>query len=199
MKKQKSKPRLPNLVCAFLVLLSSCNNANEVVNTTITPAKAKEEAPSLLVKHPLLSWARKTPVEIGCMLEQELGHKDSIFNCSYKNYINKGDPCKNIAAYYEGIVFPNQLASKIDTSIAAINLDFEHGNLREITIDFKDNLLVSNLIKKFKLPELDAKLPDSVMAISYGPTDKPISNQSYTKQLVITAFDHIGAGDVDCN
>ncbi len=93
----------------------------------------------------------------------------------------------------------NTLVVKVDSTIINITLDFEHSNLREITIDFKNNILVSNLNKKFKLPELDTKLPNSVTAISYEPTDKPISNQSYTKQLVITAFDHIGAGDVDCN
>jgi hypothetical protein len=116
MKNSRNKILLTSLACAFLVLLSSCNNNNETATNTNVEVKAKEEAPALIIKYPLTGWLMKNPAEIGCMLEQELAYKDSVFNCSYKNYVNKGDPCKNIKAYYEGVVFPNALAAKVDSS-----------------------------------------------------------------------------------
>ena len=143
---------------------------------------------------------RKTPVEIGCMLQSEFNYRDSVFNCDYKNYVNKGDPCKKIKEYYEGIVIPENLIRKIHPLIKLINLDFEHGNLREITITFEDSLLKTKIREIFNLPA-NGKLPANVIGINYGDDifskDKPV-NSNFTRWLVITAFDHTGAGDVGC-
>jgi len=192
-------------ILALLTALTSCNNSDSVTdNSTLINASLnkEEQETSLLSRYPLLTWARKTPVEIGCMLEKEFSYRDSVFNCDYKNYVNKGDPCKKTDEYYEGLKFPIEWASKIDRSIKDITFDFEHGNLREITIMFQDSLLKNQIIQKFNLPLARTNFPDNIMDIGYGENifskEKPI-NQNYTKWLTITGFEHMGAGDVDCN
>ncbi|TRZ71182.1 MAG: WG repeat-containing protein [Bacteroidetes bacterium] len=154
---------------------------------------------AFLLKHPLLTWMRKSPVEIGCMLESEFSFKDPVFNCDYKGYINKGDPIKNNVEYYEGITFPLSLVPKIHPSIKILNLEFEHGNLREIFIEFKDSLLKSKIAEIFDLPTERTSFPDNIIDIGYGEnisaSNKPI-DPKFTKWLIIYGFDHIGAGEV---
>ena len=189
---------------ALLTVLTSCNNSDRATdNSTLTNTKNEiKEDTSLLSRYPLLTWARKTPVEIGCMLEKEFSYRDSVFNCDYKNYVNKGDPCKHTDEYYEGIKFPIELASKIAPSIKKITFDFEHGNLREIAITFQDSLMKDQIIQMFNLPIARTNFPDNVMDIEYGENifskEKPV-NPGYTKWLTIVGFEHIGAGDADCN
>jgi hypothetical protein len=154
-----------------------------------------------MVKHPLLTLLRKTPVEIGCILETEFSFRDSVFNCDYKNYVNTGDPCKKIIEYYEGIQIPDNLVKKLHPFLKYIDLEFEHGNLREITLTFTDSLLKDKIKEIFNLPLERSKFPNNILKIDYGENiisrDKPI-NSNYTKWLIITGFDHIGAGEVNC-
>jgi hypothetical protein len=191
-----------------IILLTNCNDpvkTNPVLsaNASVAASKNTMHTDSLfLIKYPLLSWAGKSPVEIGCMLETEFSFKDSVFNCAYKNYINKGDPCKKTKEYYEGINFPEHLVAKVHPSVKEMDLKFEHGQLQEITITFKDSLLKDKIRQLFNLPAKKDSLPANVMSIGYGENvyskDKP-SNPKYTRWLSITCFEHMGAGDVDCN
>jgi hypothetical protein len=134
------------------------------------------------------------------MLETEFSYKDSVFNCSYKGYFNKGDPIKNTTEFYEGIEFPVDLVSKIDPSVETLDLEFEHGNLREITIQFKDSMLKSKIAEIFNLPTERRLFPENVVDIGYGEnisaSNQPV-NTKYTKFLTIDGFDHIGAGEVE--
>lgn len=190
-------------VLTFLTGLTSCNNSSRMNNqdSVIKNLSNGEEKNSLLSNYPLLTWVRKSPVEIGCMLEKELAYRDSIFNCDYKNYVNNGDPCNNTEEYYKGIVFPNELAQNIDPSIEEVSLDFEHGSLREIRITFRDSLLRNQIVQMFNLPIAKENFPDNIIDISYGENtysnEKP-TNPDYTKWLTITGFEHIGYGEVDC-
>jgi len=181
---------------AVILLLISCQNSTNASNAN--PEKAQVQTPSLISKHPVMTWMRKSPVEIGCMFETELAFKDSVFNCSYKNYVNKGDPCKNSDAYYEGPRFPNTLANKIHPSIKEVTLNFEQGSLQELDITFNDSMLISDIKNIFKLSDT---LPENVMSINYGENvdskDKPV-NPKYTRWLSLIGFEHMGAGDVDC-
>lgn len=155
---------------------------------------------SFLLRYPLLTWMRKSPVEIGCMLETEFSYKDPVFNCDYKDYVNKGDPIKNTTEYYEGIKFPDRLVSKIDLSVETLELEFEHGNLREISIQFKDSMLKSEIAKLFELPKERSEFPDNLTDIGYGEnipaSNKPV-NLNYTRWLTIEGFDHMGAGEME--
>ncbi len=196
------------IICVLLiVLMASCNqspkdSAKENGKTdSLSATNSQRSDSSFLVKHPLLTLMRKNPVEIGCILQSEFNYRDSVFNCDYKNYVNKGDPCKNTTEYYEGIQVPANLIKKIDPSIKEIHLDFEHGSLREISITFDDSLHKDKIREIFNLPSQGSQLPDNVMNIDYGENtysnDKPI-NPNYTRWLIITGFDHMGAGDVPC-
>ncbi len=194
------------LTAFFIVMLMSCqqqpkiNSAAEIKSAADSIINLKLGS-SFLSKHPLAAWMRKSPVEIGCMLESEFSYKDSVFNCGKKSYVNKGDPCKNTTEYYEGIKFPNNLASKVNPLIKEINLDFEHGNLREVTITFRDSILKNKVREIFNLPQSGSSMPENVTNIGFGENvfskEKPF-DANYTRWLSITSFDHMGAGDVDC-
>jgi len=180
----------------------ACNqNAEPAVQEVVKDSTtSKIEQPKRLLAADLINWPRKTVVEIGCILETELGFRDSVFNCSYKNYVNKGDPCKNTTAYYEGIVFPDTLAAKLHPAIKSVRLDFEGGRLREIHLTFKDSASKEQIRQWFGLP-VDTAFPENIMTINYGENvyanDKP-ADPAYTKWLTLTGFEHMGAGDVDC-
>ena len=188
-------------ILASLLLASCVSSEKSTSNTSNEKEPVKKEIESaFLKKHPLATWLRKTPAEIGCMLEEEFSYKDSVFNCSYKNYENKGDPCKNTKEYYEGIEFPANLTSKISPLIKDLVFDFEHGNLREIRITFKDSIAIEKVKEIFNLP-VKKDFPENIMDIYYGENvyskDKPV-NPNYTRWLNIVGFEHMGAGDVDC-
>ncbi len=155
----------------------------------------------LLTKYPLITWLRKSPVEISCMLESELGYKDKAFNCGHKNYVNKGDPCKKTKEYYEGLQIPGYLAPHIYPLIKTISLAFEHGDLQDLSIEFKDSISIDLIKQIFRLPSDRGHFPDNITYIYYGENvtalNKPVDPQ-YTRWLDIVGFDHMGAGDVDC-
>jgi len=188
------------IIFALLVIISpGCNHAEKnddsvarSENSDSTYKTQKKDSP-FLGKYHLTALMRKTPVEVGCILQTELSYTDSKFNCSYKNYKNNGDPCVKTEEYYEGVVIPNKIAGTIHPLIEDIDLSFEHGNLREITITFKDSVEISTVKKIFSLPKSISHYPINVTDINYKPT-----NPNYTRWLSITGFDHVGAGDVDC-
>ena len=186
------------IIFPFLVIILWISCQNSTTESTAVFESFQEPTPSLLTKHPLTTWMRKSPAEIGCLLESELSYKDSVFNCSYEEYINNGDPCDSTVEYYEGVHIPDSLFSKIHSSIKDIRLEFEHGSLRELEITFKDSILITDVKNLFDLPDT---IPENVMEIHYGDNigskDKPI-NPNYTRWLTIYGFEHMGAGDVDC-
>ena len=191
------------LLWALLFVATGCNNHSEkVVDQKAAPVVAQDSTPTpgFLVKHPLISLLRKTPVEIGCMLQTVFNYRDSVFNCDNRNYVNKGDPCKKTVEYYEGIKISDELAQKIDPSFKKIELFFEHGSLQHMTVTFWDSVLITKIRETFNLP-LKGSYPQNIIDIDYGENtfsaDKPV-NENYTRLFSITGFDHIGAGDADC-
>ena len=154
-----------------------------------------------LLKYPLLTWARKSPAEFGCMLESHFGYKDSVFNCTRKNYINNGDPCKNTKEYYEGFQMPDKIASHIYPLFKSISLAFEHGDLQDVLIEFNDSLTIDQIKLIFRLPSDRTQFPENIMDLRYGENvgapNKPI-NPKYTRWLEIVGFEHMGSADVDC-
>lgn len=196
------------ILTAWAAFSSCSNNTNVSENGTLADSSSREETikitenTSLLSRYPLITWARKSPVEIGCMFEKEFSYRDRVFNCNNINYVNNGDPCKNTEEYNEGILFPVEFASKVNPLIKDIALKFEHGSLQELSITFKDSLLKDRIQQLFILPTTQSAFPDNVMEISYGENifsaEKP-SNPNYTKWLTIVGFEHVGAGEVDCD
>jgi hypothetical protein len=188
---------------AFIVLLAvvfdSCHRkeastTQETADTSkpiTTDTSAKK---TILDKYPLLTWLRKNPAEIGCILQTEIGYRDSVFTCNYKNYSNNSSPCDDEAHYYEGVELPDSLASKINPAFQQFAMDFEHGELQQLAITFADSMPISDVEAMLHLPLNKNALPENVMDIDCGE-----KTSSKTKLVVITGFEHMGSGDVDCN
>ena len=188
--------------CCILVILIACNQKSHKNGLVSDSTHTIQESSVIFDRYPLITWLRKTPVEIGCMLEKELIYRDSIFNCDSKNYINMGDPCVNTDLYYEGIVLTENLAQNLHPQIKAMDLEFEHGSLRQIHITFRDSLSITNLNRIFRLPNDKSKYPENILSIEYGENlisnSKPV-NINFTKWLTITGFEHIGSGEAGCD
>ena len=180
---------------AILILLLSCQ-----LFAQQDTAKAQQIRSAMLTEYPLLTWLRKSPVDISCMLESQLGYQDRAFRCGTK-YVNKGDPCKKTKEYYEGLQIPENIVPKIHPMIKSISLSFEHGELQQVTIEFKDSMIIGRIRSLFAIPANRNQLPANVMDISYGE-DLAIARRPddlrYSSMLDITGFDHMGSGDVDC-
>ena len=193
-------------LCALILLMSGFQankiSAQASVKELLQDSSDRDKPQSpFLTKYPLITWARKSPAEIGCMLEAELGYKDKVFNCGRKNYVNKGDPCKKTKEYYEGVQIPDHLAPKIFPLFKTITLAFEHGALQDMTIEFNGSMTVDKIKELFTLPSDSSRFPDNIMDIRYGDNvsapNKP-TDPGYTRWLEIIGFEHMGSADVDC-
>jgi hypothetical protein len=147
---------------------------------TLHPAQAAQK--SGLSQHNFLAWPKSEVRAFGCFLEKTFKHRDSKFNCSLKEYKNAGDPCKNTQALYEGPQFPENKAKDVDPLFTSIRLNWEHGELQAMTIQLKTQLSEDETKKRFHLPE-SASVQEC---------------RKNTTCIVLTSFDHMGAGDVDC-
>jgi hypothetical protein len=150
------------------------------------------------------TWPRMTADAFGCYLEKQLGHRDPRFNCALKHYENKGDPCKNTDAYYEGPAFPPDLATRVHPLATDVQLDWEHGELQNVTITLKGTWNENEVRRVFKLADTHAS---NIMSVDVqyptGPVDdsvghKPSDPMHGSTAVMLTGFDHMGAGDVDC-
>ena len=175
-------------------------------------ASAELPPPSIQIS----TWPRMSSQDFGCYLEKTFGYRDKHFNCSLKHYENKGDPCKNTDAYYEGPAFPNSLAAKVHPLATYVELEWEHGDLQRVTVTLKGRWNESSVRKAFQLPrseaiELsDAELrgsPTNLMdtsvqyprdAIDESIGSKPSDASRGETAVMLIGFDHLGAGDVAC-
>ena len=139
----------------------------------------------------VLTWPQSTPADFGCFLEKELGHKDKKFNCGLKNYKNKGDPHKNTKEYYEGPDFPEGKASKIHKDIDQIHLDWERGELQNVSLHLVKKMTDAEVRKTFQLPSSDNDPRPNVKSISIDQCGLK------TTCLSFKGFDHQGAADVE--
>ncbi len=164
----------------------------------------------------VLAWPRMSSSEFGCYMEQTLGHQDKRFNCSLKNYENQGDPCTNTDAYYEGPILPANLATRVHPLAREIELSWEHGELQQVTVTLEGTLSEAEVRNAFELPlatnhpspETAQRLPENVMdaqveyplePINSSPGKLPGTPSPGLTSIVLTGFDHMGAGDVDCD
>jgi len=163
--------------------------ASFLIGTSVWPVHAETIPP---VNYNVLSWPRMSIPDFGCFLEKTFGFKDPKFNCSLKNYKPSGDPCSNTDGYYEGFEFPNELVSKIHPLLDNIGLAWEHGDLQSVSFSFKKKISSDALKKAFRIPN-EKSYPENIMSIG-------IQNCSRDGVcLLIQGFDHMGAGEVDCD
>lgn len=153
----------------------------------------------------LLSWPRARPDTFGCFLERQFGYKDPHFNCFLTHYENKGDACKNTDAYYEGPEFPESKVQQVNSNLQFIKLYWEHGALQNIWMCFNKKLSAAEVHKILNISIIkDVRVEDS--SITYNSPRENVMSVSIdnngknpTTCLTITGFDHMGAGDVDCD
>jgi len=147
--------------------------------------------PRRLSRSDITSWPRASAPEFGCFLEKVFGAKDRRFNCSLKGYVNRGDPCSNTKAYYEGPAFPRRKAGEVHPLADDIRLAWEHGELQEIQVTLARRLTDEEARKAFRLPA-PGKLPAHLTRISVQQCSKKATC------ILVEGFDHMGAGEVDC-
>jgi hypothetical protein len=139
-------------------------------------------AVTTLIKKDFARWPKADAKSFGCFLEKEFQYKDKKFNCGLKAYRNNGDPCKNTKKYYEGPQFPARKAHLVDSRIKSLDLTWEHGQLQNLAVTMNGKFAEKELRSRFNLPE-SASVQDC------SSTDTCI---------ILTGFDHLGAGEVDC-
>ena len=139
----------------------------------------------------ILDWPRMASPAFGCLMEKTLGHRDPRFNCSLKS-VKAGDPCIDTENYYAGPTFPPGLASRIHLLASGVSVEFEHGDLRWVSVTLKRKFSESDVLKAFDLTD-ERKRPPNIMFVSVQ--DCSLGGTC----LLLTGFDHLGAGDVDCS
>jgi hypothetical protein len=187
---------LSSIILLALTLLAcqkekSPDNNVKNESRTVAPVSERLNLPDT-AKVNMLHWLRMDLAAFGCLLENEFSYRHPQYNCSLRNYKNDGDPCKNTQAYYEGLTFPDDKRIEIHSLIDTIMLDFEHGELRQIDLQFTSSLTEKEVRHIFSIDSAD--LPQNVVAIDYHEADSGRING-----LMLVGFEHIGAGDVDCS
>lgn len=160
----------------------------------------------------ITKWPRMTSKDFGCYMEKTFGYRDKRFNCSLKRSENKGDPCHNAETYYEGPEFPSSLIAKVHPLANDITLEWEHGELRAVSLHLKGAWNEAEVRKAFHLPRAEAAeltlsereaTPDNLMytSVQYNSEDidSRVSDPSRGHtSIILQGFDHMGAGDVEC-
>jgi hypothetical protein len=150
----------------------------------------------------VMTWPRMSVGDFGCYMEKTLGYRDKRFNCALKGYKNQGDACTNPRAYYEGPAFPKALVAKVHPLATDVELDWERGELQQVTITLKGAFSEQDARKAFKLPvgsayDMEAAHMHATLPENVEDTDVQFPGRELTA-VIITGFDHMGAGDVDC-
>jgi len=186
------------LVCAIVITLYGCGEVGQHSETDPAMTTQTITHNGFLSEQRIVSWLRKTPEEIGCILDKGIAYRDTMYHCS-------SAPHSDSPEYYL-ITLEGDTASRIHPLIRQVRFDFEGGSLRELSFVFKDALDKGEIRHVFGLPDKGSQLPDNVMAIYFGeniiaPSDKGSgietapADTNNTKFLTIVGFEHTGAGD----
>jgi len=139
----------------------------------------------------ILGWPGMTSPAFGCLLEETFGHRDPRFNCGLKS-VKAGDPCIDTDTYYAGPKFPPALAARIHPLASTVSLAFEHGKMQAVTITLSGKFSEADVRRAFGLSD-DRGPPGNIMSVS-------VQDCSLVSTcLLLTGFEHMGAGDVDCS
>jgi hypothetical protein len=159
----------------------------------LTAASHAADLPPAKVK--IADWPRTSVADFGCMLERTFGRRDARLNCSLTHYANSGDPCINTKGYYEGPDFPKeQLAKAIHPLARLVSVDYEHGQVRSVFISLDGKFDEDDVLKAFSIPPPGPLRPLNIIQVNLGDHCGPAATC-----VLVTGFDHMGAGDVDCS
>jgi len=143
-----------------------------------------------------ITWPRMPVDRFGCLLERELSYRDGKFNCALTGYRNKGTPCVDIESYFEGPAFPLSRVARVAPILASIEIAYQAGQVRAVTLVLKDRLSVAQIRQQLRLPPLEA-LPSHVSSVRFDGC-RAGSDGQVCNVVLIEGFEHQGAGDVDC-
>ena len=179
-----------SVICVFLLML--CLPVTKASGTELAPASIN-----------VLTWPRMSVSDFGCFMEKNLDNRDKRFNCALKGYKNKRDACSNTRAYDEGPAFPKALAAKVHPFATDVELHWEHGDLQQVVITLKGTFSEQEARRAFRLPVASAYKLDAAHIHADVPEnviDTDVQHPGGDQTVVmITGFDHMGAGDVGCS
>ncbi len=152
---------------------------------------------SALDPNNVLTWPRAPVDRLGCMLERAFDMRDARFNCALRNYVNRGNACTQVDAYYEGPSFDAAMASKVSPEFDRLQLAHVGGRLQAVTLVLKQRRTRTAIAALLGLPPPGATLPANISRIDIqgcraeGPGE-------VCNVVLIEGFDHVGAGDANC-
>lgn len=132
-----------------------------------------------------------SPPALGCWLEKRWGHRDEKWNCDLKGWNRSGDPCDDTEPYYGGPATPDSVAKRMGPRLWEIDLEWEHGDLRSVSLAFDGPVTEAEARRTFGLPP--EGVPPGLMFISLQDCSRRGTC------LIVEKFEHQGAGDVDCD
>jgi len=168
-----------------------------VVALALQPGTSPAQDQPALEPTNVLTWPRAPVDKFGCMLEREFDTRHPRFNCSLRNYVNRGDACAITDAYYEGPQFPADKVEKVLPQIERVEIANERGQVQAVTVILKQRQTQTAIRALLGLPSPRAALPANISSIDIQGC-RPDGASQICNVVLIQGFDHMGAGDVDC-
>lgn len=128
-----------------------------------------------------------TAQQLGCSLNAQFTDRGDLPACTDVKY-PQGDPCVDPDNWYAGPQLPDGFASQVHPNVKRVRLSWEHGHVQAVMLLMDD---VYNDDAARVLFAID-KLPSNVMAMN---VQRCLNKASC---VVITGFDHMGGGEVQC-
>jgi hypothetical protein len=146
-----------------------------------------------LVAPELATWPRMKATDFGCMLEKRFGIQDPRYGCSADfDRMDWGDACLGATTNYNvGPELPPSVAKSLPSPISAVELEWEHGELQHLSVEFDRKVSAREVEALFGLRLGDPK-PDNLMSVDLQ--DCALEKSCLTLQ----GFDHMGAADFEC-
>jgi hypothetical protein len=192
------------LLILSIAVFTSCVNTKKLENSKyegqINSNDIDNPESYFLIDYPVYTWLREDPAQLGCFFELTIGYRDSRFNCEIGEYQNHGDPCVKTEEYYDGFNLPESVVKEMCPVISSMTMDFEHGELRSIYIEFTRELSVDEISSYFNIPKSFIDKPQNLMSISLDDgVDFFYPGDKFSSSMTLVGFEHIGAGEVDCD
>ncbi len=168
-----------------------------IVAAVLPSVGATQDQPALEPTN-ILTWPRAATEKFGCMLEKDFEARPPRFNCSLRNYVNRGNPCTATEAYYEGPTFPADKAQKVLPQLERIDVAHEGGRVQSVTLILKQRQTQTAIRAMLGLPlSPRMPLPANIMSVDIQGC-RPDGASQICNVVLLQGFDHMGAGDVEC-
>ncbi|WP_157476349.1 hypothetical protein [Lysobacter sp. Root690] len=157
---------------------------------------ASQAAGARLAPTELTTWPRMRATDFGCMLEKRFGVQDKKFGCAADfDRIDWGDGCDGGGNYHAGPELPARVAKTLPAPIKSVEIVWEHGEAQYVSIDF-DPGTSKHEIEVLMGLGAGKQRPANVMDVSITEC---AGDNNCTPNLFMLGFDHMGAGDLECD